>query len=183
MIALMATRSLGIAVLDSILKERINVVVIAEPDDHKLAKACIDKGVWLTRWRKETKHATAAFLQQVEAKAVLAAHWFQYVPREIREATPQGVLAYHPSLLPRHRGKDSVRDTIAAGDAFAGGTVYQMDEGLDTGPIVKQAAVVIEKEWDASRLWREHLFPIGVELLTLTAVDVDRGHELTFVKQ
>lgn len=78
---------------------------------------------------------------------------------------PLGVYGYHPSLLPRHRGPDAVRATISAGDRVAGGTVYKFDSGLDTGPVVFQQHCLVDPEWNASELYKQALFPIGVHLL------------------
>ena len=51
-----------------------------------------------------------------------------------------GALNLHPSLLPRHRGATPIPATILAGDTETGVTLMRMDAGLDTGPIVAQAA-------------------------------------------
>ena len=47
-----------------------------------------------------------------------------------------GFVNVHPSLLPRHRGASPIPETIRMGDAKAGVTIMQLDEGLDTGPIL-----------------------------------------------
>lgn len=62
----------------------------------------------------------------------------KYIPADVRARCGLGVLAYHPSLLPRHRGRDAVRWTIAMREPIAGGSVYWMDDGADTGPIEAQ---------------------------------------------
>lgn len=68
----------------------------------------------------------------------VAAYCQRYIPASVRERCGLGVLAYHPSLLPRHRGRDAVRWTIHMRDPIAGGTVYWMDDSADTGPIEAQ---------------------------------------------
>lgn len=96
---------------------------------------------------------------------VLSVHNFEMIPRDHLRAPRYGVLGYHPSLLPRWRGNDAVRWTIEAGDPIAGGTVYQLDEGVDTGPICRQDWCFVKPGWDASDLWREELFPMGLRLI------------------
>ena len=68
-------------------------------------------------------------------------------PRRLRPDRParaarsrHGALNLHPSLLPRHRGATPIPAAILAGDAETGVTLMRMDAGLDTGPIVAQAA-------------------------------------------
>jgi methionyl-tRNA formyltransferase len=67
------------------------------------------------------------------------ADYGQIVPREVLDQPPRGILNVHPSLLPRHRGASPIQATIAAGDERTGVTIMQMDEGLDTGPVVAVA--------------------------------------------
>ncbi len=66
----------------------------------------------------------------------ILADYGQIVPREILELPALGILNIHPSLLPRHRGAAPIQATIAEGDGRAGVSIIEMDEGVDTGPIV-----------------------------------------------
>jgi methionyl-tRNA formyltransferase len=68
------------------------------------------------------------------------ADYGQIVPRSLLDLPPHGILNVHPSLLPRHRGATPIPATIAAGDVEAGVTIFRMDEGVDTGPIVGSRA-------------------------------------------
>ncbi|SOD71941.1 formyltetrahydrofolate-dependent phosphoribosylglycinamide formyltransferase [Jatrophihabitans sp. GAS493] len=49
----------------------------------------------------------------------------------------------HPSLLPAFPGAHAIRDALAHGVKVSGVTVHRVDEGLDTGPILAQAAVAV----------------------------------------
>lgn len=89
----------------------------------------------------------------------------KYIPADVRARCGLGVLAYHPSLLPRHRGRDAVRWTIAMREPVAGGSAYWMDDGADTGPIEAQDWCHVLLGEDAAALWRRALAPIGVRLL------------------
>lgn len=66
------------------------------------------------------------------------ADYGQIVPRSVLELPGHGILNVHPSALPRHRGATPIPATILAGDPVAAVTLIQMDEGLDTGPVVAQ---------------------------------------------
>lgn len=59
-----------------------------------------------------------------------------------------GVLCFHPSLLPRHRGSDAVYWTLKMGDRRTGITWFWIDEGVDTGPIAAQAAIDFDSRGD-----------------------------------
>jgi folate-dependent phosphoribosylglycinamide formyltransferase PurN len=49
----------------------------------------------------------------------------------------------HPSLLPAFPGGTAIRDALAYGVRITGCTVHQVDEGVDTGPVLAQAAVPV----------------------------------------
>lgn len=55
---------------------------------------------------------------------ILAAHAHVFITSAARQATRYGALGYHPSLLPRHRGRDAIRWALHMGDKVTGGSVY-----------------------------------------------------------
>jgi len=95
----------------------------------------------------------------------VAAHCHVFLPAEARAAARYGVIGYHPSLLPLHRGRDAVCSTLRNGDPVTGGTVYRMDDGYDTGPILAQDWCFVRADDTPASLWRRDLAPIGRRLL------------------
>jgi methionyl-tRNA formyltransferase len=91
----------------------------------------------LTPERLREPDAIAAVLALEPDLAVLA-DYGQIVPPPLL-ALRHGALNLHPSLLPRHRGATPIPATILAGDRETGVTLFRMDDGLDTGPIVAQS--------------------------------------------
>ena len=67
--------------------------------------------------------------------AVVAAYGL-ILPRPILDAPREGCVNVHASLLPRWRGAAPIQRAILAGDTVSGVTIMQMDEGLDTGPML-----------------------------------------------
>lgn len=106
---------------------------------------------------------------------LICAHAHTYIDSEAREKTRLGALGYHPSLLPRHRGRDAVRWAIHMGDKTTGGTVYWMDDGADTGHIARQDWCWIRPGDTADTLWRRELAPMGVRLFEAALADIDKG--------
>ncbi len=96
---------------------------------------------------------------------ILAAHCHRFIPAKTQALAKHGVLAYHPSLLPRHRGRDAVIWTIAFRDAITGGTTYWMDDGADTGPIEEQRWCHVAKDDTPASLWRRSLGPMGIDMI------------------
>lgn len=106
---------------------------------------------------------------------IVAVHAHAFITEAAMLATRFGALGYHPSLLPRHRGRDAVRWTIHMGDPIAGGTVYWMDKGADTGPIAAQDWCHVVPGDDARTLWRRELAPMGLRLFGRVLGDLERG--------
>ena len=62
------------------------------------------------------------------------------------------VINTHPSLLPLFPGAHAVRDALAAGASISGTTVHRVDAGLDSGPILKQRQVEVQRGDDEATL-------------------------------
>lgn len=79
------------------------------------------------------------------------------------------LLNIHPSLLPEHKGLDTHRRALVAGDEYAGCSVHLVTTDLDSGPVLAQARVKIRQRDDpeslaARVLEEEHrLYPIALE--------------------
>lgn len=95
---------------------------------------------------------------------IISAHSHWFISERAVQACRYGGIGFHPSLLPRHRGRDAVRWACEMGDAVTGASVYWLDNNVDGGDILLQKHIFIAKDWDYHRLWKE-IFPIGVEIM------------------
>jgi methionyl-tRNA formyltransferase len=102
-----------------------------------------------------------ATLKSAEARAELAelnpdllitAAYGLLLPRQILDLPTHGCWNLHASLLPRWRGASPINQAILAGDEESGISLMQMDVGLDTGPVLLQAATPIEATENAGEL-------------------------------
>ncbi len=96
------------------------------------------------------------------------------LPAPILEAPRLGCLNLHASLLPRWRGAAPIQRAIMAGDAETGVMVMQMDEGLDTGPVLGTARLAIREDMTASLL-HDELAKIGAPLMVETLAALAEG--------
>lgn len=103
---------------------------------------------------------------------IIAAHSHDFIGRRTRAKATLGAIGYHPSLLPRHRGRDAVRWTIHMRDAIAGGSVFWLNDTVDGGDIAAQRWCHVHPKDTAETLWREKLAPIGVNLLGSVIADI-----------
>lgn len=76
-----------------------------------------------------------------------------------------GMLNVHFSLLPRWRGAAPVNRALMSGDPMTGVTIFRLDEGLDTGPVLTAQAVDIDDEETAGEL-TSRLAVLGARLMT-----------------
>jgi methionyl-tRNA formyltransferase len=106
---------------------------------------------------------------------IIAAHSHDFIGRETRLRAPIGAIGYHPSLLPRHRGRDAVRWAIRLRDPIAGGTVYWLSNNVDAGDIAAQDWCWVRPDDTADSLWRRELFPMGLRLLSAVLDDLSAG--------
>jgi methionyl-tRNA formyltransferase len=120
-----------------------------------------------------TQEAQATFSAFDVAAAVVAAYGL-ILPRAILAAPRFGCLNVHASLLPRWRGAAPIQHALLAGDSETGITIMQMEEGLDTGPILLQQAVPIASGVAAADL-SDELAALGALLIVDALGGVARG--------
>jgi len=84
-----------------------------------------------------------ALFRGLDADLAVVAAYGLILPRPILEAPKAGCINVHASLLPRWRGAAPIQRAILAGDEVSGVTIMQMDEGLDTGPMLHRLTLDI----------------------------------------
>jgi phosphoribosylglycinamide formyltransferase-1 len=111
--------------------------------------------------------------------AVCLAGFMRILGPDFVRAFPDRIVNTHPSLLPAFRGAHAVRDALAYGVKVSGCTVHLVDEEVDHGPVLFQAAVPVQDDDDEDRLHErikreEHrLLPAAVRLVAGGLVRVD----------
>ncbi len=116
--------------------------------------------------REERDLVMASWLEQHGVELVVLAGYMHLLTRPFLARFPERIVNVHPSLLPAFPGAHAVEDALAAGVETTGVTVHLVDEGIDTGPILRQEAVPVEpRETLVERLHAlEHqLLPVVVE--------------------
>ncbi|WP_227268258.1 methionyl-tRNA formyltransferase [Roseobacter weihaiensis] len=93
----------------------------------------------------KSPQAQAEFADLQADVAVVVAYGL-ILPQAILDAPRHGCLNIHASLLPRWRGAAPIHRAIMAGDAQTGICIMQMEAGLDTGPVLRRAALDIGPE-------------------------------------
>ena len=158
------------------LDARVATLICNRPEAPVLAKAAargidarvIEHGSFKSREAFDT--AVAEALQTAAAELVVMAGFDRIVTRALLSRFPARVLNIHPALLPAFRGSDAQAQASEYGVTITGATVHIVDEDVDHGPILVQAAVPILPGEDTETvrqrvLAQEHrIYPFAIQL-------------------
>lgn len=103
-------------------------------------------------------------LRSLQADVFVVVAYGLILPAAVLQMPRLGCVNVHFSLLPRWRGAAPVQWAIIEGDAESGVTVMQMDEGLDTGPVLERFNVAIGPDDTAGTL-ADRLAELGASVL------------------
>ena len=103
-------------------------------------------------------------LEALKPDLIIVVAYGMILPQRILDIPKIACLNIHASLLPRWRGAAPIQRAIEAGDKKTGICIMQMEAGLDTGPIVSQSTLTIEKN-DTSSSLHDKLAILGAETL------------------
>ncbi|HEV3068962.1 MAG TPA: phosphoribosylglycinamide formyltransferase [Streptosporangiaceae bacterium] len=87
-----------------------------------------------------------------EPDLVISAGFMKLVGQEFLDRFAGRFVNTHPSLLPAFAGMHAVRDALAYGVKVTGCTVFLVDAGTDTGPVIAQVAVPVREDDDVTAL-------------------------------
>jgi phosphoribosylglycinamide formyltransferase 1 len=168
------------AIIDSIergdLKAEIPIVIsnradaagLARADKHGIETTVIDHRKFAAR--EDFDRAVADVLKAKSVELVVCAGFMRLLSHVMLEAFPNRILNTHNALLPAFPGIHGPREAIQHGVKIAGCTVFFVTDGIDTGPIIIQAAVPVlpsdDEETLAARIVeQEHrIYPYAISL-------------------
>lgn len=113
-------------------------------------------------------------LQSYQPDVIVVAAYGLILPKAILDTPPHGCMNVHPSLLPRWRGASPITYAILHGETETGVTLMQMDEGLDTGAILKQRKVPLAQNETTGSL-TEKLAQLAAEVVCAALPDFLAG--------
>ena len=115
------------------------------------------------RWSQDAAQAQVA-LQAAGAQVMVVAAYGLILPAWVLHTPAHGCLNIHASLLPRWRGAAPIHRAVQAGDPRSGVTIMQMDEGLDTGPVLLMEPVDLAPQETTASL-HDKLADVGGRLM------------------
>jgi methionyl-tRNA formyltransferase len=145
----------------------------ARPDP--LVEAAEEKKLPVFRFPKYSAPEALEALRGLDADIGIMAYVLLFAPPEFCAIPKHGMIQFHPSLLPLHRGPASIPWAIIRGRSETGLTIFRPTPGLDEGPIILQKRVAIGPNDTAVSLYFDKIFPLGVEALLQAADLVTAG--------
>lgn len=119
------------------------------------------------------KEAHALLLATPHDVMIVAAYGL-ILPRSVLDIPPRGCINIHASLLPRWRGAAPIHRAIEAGDSETGVTIMQMEEGLDTGPMMLMESLPI-LETDTTGSLHDKLATLGGAMIVQALQQLEAG--------
>ncbi|OGS45703.1 MAG: methionyl-tRNA formyltransferase [Elusimicrobia bacterium RIFOXYD2_FULL_34_15] len=120
-------------------------------------------------------------LSDIKPDLAIVAAYGKILPKKVLDIFPNGCINIHFSLLPKYCGAAPIQWALINGEANTGITSFWMDEGMDTGRIISQKKIEIDKNDDTISLQKK-LIPIALDVLKETlkkAKNEDKGIEQT----
>jgi len=163
-------------VLNGLIERRHDVpAVYCPPDSHQRPDAAKTRALALGIPVHQHPTLKGAAVQDefaaLGADLAVLAYVTQIVARPVFETPRLGSICFHPSLLPRYRGGSAINWQIIRGETQTGVSVFWVDSGIDTGPVLLQKTAAIGPDDTAGTLYYKTLFPLGIAAV-LEAVDL-----------
>ena len=155
--------------LDGLLMAGVNIVGVLGPKkDHSMfndfKNFAIARGLNYIDYDELDEPQLIEKVKALDVDAAVVCSFNYKVPKVLLEATKDGFINVHPSMLPKYRGGNPYSRVIMNGETETGVTIHFMDEGFDTGDIIAQKAYHIHSKATMGTLFNE-LNVIGIELL------------------
>jgi len=122
----------------------------------------------------KTAHLSEHKAKFADVDCVIVVAFGAMVPRDLLTVPKHGWINVHFSLLPQWRGAAPVQYALLSGDEFTGVTTFQIDEGLDTGPVLAYLTTPIQPSETASELL-DRLSIEGAQLALATLSGISNG--------
>ena len=174
-IVFMGTPDYAVGALDALCKAGHDIAaVVTQPDKAKgrsdkpvylpVKSYAVEKGIPVLQPVRIKRPEAVEELRQYPADVYVVAAFGQILSREILEMPRFGCLNIHASLLPKYRGSSPIQWAVIDGEEKSGVTIMQMNEGIDTGDILYQKEILLDKKETGATLF-DKLTVLGAEAI------------------
>jgi methionyl-tRNA formyltransferase len=180
-IAIVGQQAFGKAALEAFLErgdDVAGVFVAPEPPGARpdpLRETAQAKGLKCFQLKSLGSPEALSALKELNVELGVMAYVTQFAPQSFVTIPKHGMIQFHPSLLPLHRGPSSINWAIIQGRTKTGLTIFRPNDGLDEGAVILQKEVAIGPDDTLGSVYFDHIFPTGVKALLEAADAVVAG--------
>ena len=184
-IIFMGTPDFSVGTLEALIEAGHEVVLaVTQPDKPKgrgksmqfppVKEAALAHGIEVYQPKRVREPECVEYLRKYEPDMIVVVAFGQILPKEILEMPKYCCVNVHASLLPKYRGAAPIQWAVIDGEKVSGVTTMRMDEGLDTGDMIKKAEVVLDKKETGGSLF-DRLSEVGAKLCVETLKEIADG--------
>jgi methionyl-tRNA formyltransferase len=184
-IVYMGTPDFAVNTLEAIINAGHEVaMVVTQPDKPKgrsgklvhtpVKEKALEHGLLVEQPEKVREEEFVEKLKAVAPDVIVVVAFGQILPESILNIPKYGCINVHASLLPAYRGAAPIQWAVIDGLEETGVTTMYMEKGLDTGDIICQSRVKLEKEETGGSLF-DRLADEGAKLLLTTLTQLEQG--------
>nr|WP_307774504.1 phosphoribosylglycinamide formyltransferase [uncultured Cetobacterium sp.] len=126
--------------------------------------------------KKEFEEKIAMELEKADIKYIVLAGYMRIISKTLLEKYDRKIINIHPAYLPEFPGKDGIGDAFKAGVSETGVTIHYVDSGIDTGEIIYQEKINIEKKWDLKML-KENIHKLEHKIYPMVLTKIFGGEK------
>ena len=184
-IVFMGTPDFAVPTLESLIGSRHEVVAVyTQPDKEQgrgkkivfspVKECALKHGIPVFQPKGLRKQERVEELRSLKPDVIVVVAYGVILRSPVLQSAKYGCLNVHASLLPKYRGAAPIQWAILEGEKETGVTIMQMDEGLDTGDVLKKTVIPIAEDETGASLF-EKLSALGGPLLLEVLEDAEKG--------
>lgn len=184
-VVFMGTPDFAVGTLQAIINAGHEVAgVVTQPDKPKgrgknmqftpVKEVAIASGIPVYQPVKVKEPDFIEKLKKLDPEVIVVVAFGQILPKEILDMPKYGCVNVHASLLPKYRGAAPIQWAVIDGEKESGVTTMFMEEGLDTGDMLKKKVVPLEEDETGGSL-HDKLAAAGADLLIETLKELEEG--------
>jgi methionyl-tRNA formyltransferase len=186
-IIFMGTSDFSKTILEGLLENGYNIISVYTQTDKKVGRDQKIQKSAVKILAEEEKipvfepiKFTDEVVQEIKKQKpdlIIVASYGKILPKSVLEIPESGCLNVHTSLLPKYRGPSPIQNAILNGETETGATIMLMNEGIDTGDILSQEKISIEKNENCAELFDKLAKISSILLLKTIPIWIERKIE------
>ena len=180
-IGVAATPDVAIPTLNWLLQSDHEIALVITQPDRRAGRGQVLQQTAVAEWaqgrqipvvKPESSQELVGTIENLDL--VLTIGYGVLLPESILSLPKYGFLNLHFSLLPAYRGAAPAQRALHNGEVITGVTVFQLDKGMDTGPIFVQQSINIDPSWRSFELLK-HLSDLGPKVVEKSFEMIENG--------